>query len=114
LLRRLLREARVGSPEALGRPPEGRRGYPPRAALRELRAPLQTKIDAVELVQGTFIEAAWDFACLRFALQRLPDSYGRVFELRFGERLSFAADRACPACAEGRRTHGELKFRASG
>jgi hypothetical protein len=46
----------------------------------------------VELVQGTFIEAAWDFACLRFALQRLPDSYGRVFELRFDERLSFAAD----------------------
>ena len=61
----LLLEARSGSAEALGRLLESCRGYLLMVARRELHAPLQAKVDAADLVQETFIEAARDFAAFR-------------------------------------------------
>lgn len=63
----LLHEAQEGSLEALGQLLEACRLYLLVIARRELRAPLQAKLDAADLVQETFIEATRDFAHFRGA-----------------------------------------------
>ncbi len=61
----LLHEAQDGSVEALGKLLEACRLYLLVIARRELRAPLQAKLDAADLVQETFTEATRDFAHFR-------------------------------------------------
>jgi RNA polymerase sigma-70 factor, ECF subfamily len=61
LLSDLLRQARSGSAEALGRLFEACRSYLLTVARQELAAPLRAKIDAADMVQETFIEATRDF-----------------------------------------------------
>lgn len=61
----LLEQARSGSAEALGSLLEHCRGYLVMVARNELRAPLQAKVDAADVVQETFIEATRDFAAFR-------------------------------------------------
>jgi RNA polymerase sigma-70 factor (ECF subfamily) len=61
----LLRKARCGSAEALGRLFEASRGYLLIVARHELPAQLRAKIDASDVVQETFIEATRDFAAFR-------------------------------------------------
>ena len=58
----LLRQARSGSAEALGKVFEVCRGYLLTVARQELAAPLRPKVDAADMVQETFIEATRDFA----------------------------------------------------
>jgi RNA polymerase sigma-70 factor (ECF subfamily) len=60
-----LQEARSGSAAALGRLLENCGGYLLMVARTELRAPLQAKVDAADVVQETFIEATRDFATFR-------------------------------------------------
>jgi RNA polymerase sigma-70 factor, ECF subfamily len=60
-----LHAARGGSVEALGRAFESCRSYLLLIARQELRAPLQAKLDAADVVQETFIEATRDFAHFR-------------------------------------------------
>lgn len=61
----LLRQARAGSAESLGQLLEGCRTYLLVVAKQEMRAPLQAKVDAADLVQDTFIEATRDFRHFR-------------------------------------------------
>jgi RNA polymerase sigma-70 factor (ECF subfamily) len=61
----MLRQARRGSSESLGQLLEACRAYLLVVARRELRTPLQAKVDAADLVQETFIEATRDFAHFR-------------------------------------------------
>jgi RNA polymerase sigma-70 factor (ECF subfamily) len=61
----LLRAARGGSWEALGRVLEAWRGYLFRIADRELAPDLRAKGGAADLVQQTFLEARRDFATFR-------------------------------------------------
>jgi RNA polymerase sigma-70 factor (ECF subfamily) len=63
--RDLLQQARSGSGEALGQLLEACRTYLLVIARRHLRASLQAKVDAADLVQETFIEATRDFARFR-------------------------------------------------
>jgi RNA polymerase sigma-70 factor (ECF subfamily) len=61
----LLREARMGSAEALGQCFQSCRNYLLTLARQELHATLRAKVDAADLVQETFIEAMRDFAAFR-------------------------------------------------
>lgn len=61
----LLQEARSGSMDALGKILEACRGYLLAVAGRELPPPLQSKVDAADVVQETFIEATRDFVHFR-------------------------------------------------
>lgn len=65
ILPALLRNARSGSVEALGRLFEACRGYLLSIARQELDASLRAKVDAADMVQETFIEATRDFAAFR-------------------------------------------------
>jgi len=60
-----LQDARDGSMEALGQLLESCQGYLLAIARRELPVPLQSKVDAADVVQETFIEATRDFAHFR-------------------------------------------------
>lgn len=61
----LLRQARGGSTSALGQLLEAYRAYLLVVAQRELHSSLQSKVDAADLVQETFIEAMRDFVRFR-------------------------------------------------
>lgn len=65
LISALLRQARTGSVEELGRLFEACRGYLLTVARHKLAASLRAKVDAADVVQETFIEALRDFANFR-------------------------------------------------
>jgi RNA polymerase sigma-70 factor (ECF subfamily) len=65
LLSALLRKARAGSAEELGRLFEACRGYLLAVARQRLAASLRAKADAADLVQETFTEALRDFPNFR-------------------------------------------------
>ncbi len=60
-----LQDARAGSADALGQLFEACRPYLLAIARQELRASMQAKVDAADVVQETFIEAQRDFAAFR-------------------------------------------------
>jgi RNA polymerase sigma-70 factor (ECF subfamily) len=66
----LIRQARAGSAEALGRLLEGCRAYLLLVASKGLDANLQAKAGASDLVQRTFMEAQRDFAKFQGGSQR--------------------------------------------
>jgi RNA polymerase sigma-70 factor (ECF subfamily) len=68
-LARLLRQARAGEAEPLGRLLEMYRGYLTLLARLQIDRRLQGKIDAADLVQDTFLEAHRDFVQFRGATE---------------------------------------------
>jgi RNA polymerase sigma-70 factor (ECF subfamily) len=102
-----IRQARAGSPEALGQLLDGCRGYLLRIAREELDPRLQAKGGASDLVQETFLEAQRDFAAftgeseaellawlrhrLRYRVAKFVRSYRQTAKRAAGREVSLDA-----------------------